>query len=360
MRVLLGRLAGIASLCVAMFGLAVLSPARAAGPGGTPSGTIVLMGYSGPVKDNYTAAVIRPFMEKYPNVKVIYDAAGSSAQMLGMLRAQKAHPQVDVDIMDFSVSRVANKEGLFSPLDPAIVTNLSDLYEPARTPGNMGPGIDFDNLVLIYNTQAMKTPPVGIKDLVDPANRGKITFPPAPNVIGIALELVVAKYLGVDYKGSQDPEIAVLKKIARNVSTWSPMPDAYTMVINGDADLGVGWNARAQTYIGKSGGKLGAVTMKAGSILDIDTINLVAHSRNPEAAQLFINFALSPGAQERYAKLMFYGPTNQDAKLPPDILARTSSYPPTLKKMIPVDWNYVASVQDKWTERWRREVVPTH
>jgi hypothetical protein len=30
-----------------------------------------------------------------------------------------------------------------------------------------------------------------------------------------------------------------------------------------------------------------------------------------------------------------------------------------LRKMIPVDWDYVASVQDQWSDRWRREVVPT-
>lgn len=345
----------IAGLCLAGLALGGARAARAAGP----SGDIVLMGYSGPVQTYYTQAVIAPFMKRYPQINVIYDASGSSAQMLGMLRAQKAHPQVDVDIMDFSVSRVANKEGLFSPLDPHTVTNLADLYAVARTPGNMGPAIDFDNLVLLYNRAAVQPAPTGIKDLLNPANRGKIVFPPAPNVIGIALQLVVAKYLGVDYKGSSDPEIALLKKIARNVQTWSPMPDTYTMIINGDADLGVGWNARAQTYIDKSNGKLGATIMKAGSILDIDTINLVAHARNPAAAQVFINYAISPGPQERYAKLMYYGPTNKNAKLPPAIMARTSSYPPTLSKMLPIDWNYVAKVQDQWTNRWRREVIPS-
>lgn len=338
-------------------GALATQPARAAGP----SGTIVLMGYPGVVQGNYTAAVIAPFEKEYPNIRVVYDIGGNSAQMLGKLGAQRAHPQVDVDIMDFSVSRVANEEGLFAPLDPKIVTNLAELYPEAIMPGHdMGPGIDFDNLVLIYNTAKMKTPPTGIKDLLDPANKGEVVISAAPNVIGIALQLVIAHYLGLDYKGSPDPEIALLKKIAGNVQTWNPMPDSYTMVINGDALLGVAWNARAQTYIDKSGGKLGSVVMKAGSILDIDTINLVAHAPNPAAAQLFINYALGPGPQERYAKLMYYGPTNSKAALPPAVAARTSSYPPTLAKMLPVDWSYVAKVQSHWSDLWQREVVPAH
>jgi putative spermidine/putrescine transport system substrate-binding protein len=75
--------------------------------------------------------------------------------------------------------------------------------------------------------------------ILNPGNKGKVALSAAPNVIGFALQLVVAKCLGLDYRESSDPDIAVLKKIARNVQTWNPMPDEYTMVINGDADLAV-------------------------------------------------------------------------------------------------------------------------
>ncbi len=323
-----------------------------------PTGEIVVMGYSGSFQDNYTKAVIAPFMQEHPGIRVIYDAQGSSAQMLGLLRAQKAHPQADVDIMDFSVARVANKEGLFSKLDPQAVPNLADIYDEAQMGGGMGPGLTFDNLVMLYNAAAVTPPPTGIPDLLNPAHKGRIVFSPAPNVVGIALQLVVAKYLGEDYKGSTDPEIDLLKKIAANVQTWDAMPDGYTMIINGGADIGIGWNARAQAYSDKSGGKLRSVVMQSGSILDMDTINLVAGGRNTAAAQLFINYALGAAPQERFAQIMFYGPTNKKAKLPPEIMARTSSYPATLSKMIPVDWDYVARVQDQWTNRWRREVIP--
>jgi len=70
----------------------------------------VLMGYPGAFQDNYVKAVAEPFMAAHPAIKVIYSPSGNSAQMLGLLRAQKAAPQFDVDIMDFSVSRVANKD----------------------------------------------------------------------------------------------------------------------------------------------------------------------------------------------------------------------------------------------------------
>lgn len=330
-----------------------------AGPGrAAVSGELVLMAYSGTFQDNYTKAVIEPFMAANPGIKVIYNAGGSSAQMLGMLRAQRAHPQIDVNVMDFSVSRVANKEGLFRKFGPAEVPNMANIYDQAKMPGDWGPGITFDNLVMIYNPRTVRPAPTGIPDLLNPAHKGRIAFSPAPNVIGIALQLVVAHYLGVDYKSSPQPEIEVLKKIAQNVQTWSAMPDNYTMIINGDLDIGIGWNARAQDYKNRAPGKIESVTMAEGSVLDMDTINLVEGAANAQAALAFIDYALSPAAQQRFATLMYYGATNRNAKLPEDVAARTSSYPPTLAKMLPVDWDYVASVQDQWSNLWRREVVP--
>jgi putative spermidine/putrescine transport system substrate-binding protein len=342
------RLAGAAALIVSV---ALAAAAE-------PSGEVVLMGYPGAFQDNYVKAVAEPFMAAHPAIKVIYSPSGNSAQMLGLLRAQKAAPQFDVDIMDFSVSRVANKEGLFAKFDAKAAPNLADIYDEAGMGEGFGPGITFDNLVLIYNPAVMNPPPTGIKDLMDPANKGKLVFSPAPNVIGIALQLVVNHALGVDYRGSSDPAIEALKKIAPQVQTWQPNPDPYTMVINGTAGMAIGWNARAQLYSDKSEGKLKSIVMAEGGILDMDTINLVAGAKNPEAALAFINYALSPEPQAKLAQIMYYGPTNKKATLPPELMARTSSAPTTLAKMLPVDWDAVASVQDQWSDRWRREVVP--
>ncbi len=332
-------------------------PARAA----ELAGEIVLMGYPGAFQDNYTNAVIEPFQQLHPGVKITYAAAGNSAQMLGQLRAQRGSPQVDVAIIDFSLSRIGNAEGLFSPLDRATVPNLADIYDEARMGGEpgreWGPGITFDNLVMLYSS-TRPAPPTGVADLMDPANKGQVVFSPAPNVIGISLQILVAKYLGLDYHAPIDPVIAALVRIAPQVQTWQATPDNYTLIINGAAGLGVGWTARAQFYADRSGGKLRSKPFAEGSILDMDTVNLVAGAHNPDAARAFIDYALSAEPQVRMAQAMYYGPTNRHAVLAPELLARTSTAPDTLARMVPVDWGYVSSVQDAWSARWRREVIP--
>ena len=110
---------------------ASLMPVRAIAQS-SPSGAINLMAYGGIFQDNYVKAVVEPFQRAFPGVKVNYAASGTSAQMLGALRAQKADPQIDVVIFDVSTSTIGNAEGLFSKITPQEAPSLDDLYPEAR------------------------------------------------------------------------------------------------------------------------------------------------------------------------------------------------------------------------------------
>ena len=54
--------------------------AASAGTASAQSGEITLVAYSGIFQDNYVASVVQPFMRRFPNVKVNYFAAGTSAR----------------------------------------------------------------------------------------------------------------------------------------------------------------------------------------------------------------------------------------------------------------------------------------
>ncbi len=105
------------------------------------SGTITLMSYAGIFLDNYQRrSWSRP--EAHPGVKVNYAPGGTSAQMLGTIRAQKADPQVDVVIFDVTTSGIGNIEGLFSRMSPEEVPSLNDLDRRPARPGAFRPGRD--------------------------------------------------------------------------------------------------------------------------------------------------------------------------------------------------------------------------
>lgn len=323
-----------------------------------PAGEITLMAFSGIFQDNYTKAVVEPFMRRFPGVRVTYFPGANSAQMLGTLRAQRAAPQTDVVIMDVSVQKVANEEGLYARLDPALVPNLSQLVELARpTMEGFGPAVTFDHLTLIYNRETVQPAPRTWADMWDPRFRGQLAITAAPDIQGLALTILMTRAGGGDYRQSIDAGIARIRQLAPSVQTWNPNPDQYTLVINGTVRASIGWNARSQFFADQSQGRLGVLLPEDGTVFQINTINAVAGSRNLAAAQAFINYAIGAEAQKSFTETMFYAPVNATAQPAAAAIARTATAPENMARVVPVDWGFVAANRDRWNERWRREVI---
>jgi putative spermidine/putrescine transport system substrate-binding protein len=322
------------------------------------SGSLSLMSYAGIFQDNYTKAVVEPFQQAFPNVKVNYVPGGTSAQMVGSVRAQKADPQIDVAIMDVTTSSIGNAEGLFEKLGPAEFPVLAELLPEARAAGGeFGPAVTFDHLVLVYDTQNLKPPIEKLADLWRPDLKGQIALSAPPNIQGLALTAMVETMLGGDYRKSIDAAMKKLRELAPSVQTFEPNPDGYSLILNGVVKVATGWNARSQLYGDQTGGKIGTLLPPEGSVFQINTINLTTGSKNPAAAAAFVNYALSRPAQKAFTERMFYAPTNGKAVIDPKAIARTASAPESRSKMIDVDWNDILKVRDQWNNRWRREVI---
>jgi len=321
------------------------------------SGTVTLAAYSGIFQDNYQKAVVEPFMKKFPNVKVTYYPFPNSAQMLGALRAQKGSPQIDVALLDVSIAKVGTDEDLFAALDPAAVPSIADLYDLATAPGVLGRAVTFDHLTLIYNTKAVTPAPTSWTALWDKKTSGKVAIMGVPDIQGIALTIMANKLAGGGAPSEGvDKGIARMVELAPLVQTWDPKPDAYTPVINGTADIGIGWNARSQFYHDESKGVLGVALPKEGSVFQVNMLNLVKGSPNQKAALAFINYALGVEAQKSFTETMFYAPTNKKAQITKAALDRTAAG--FMDNMIPVDWIAMAKARDRLTEQWRRQVLP--
>jgi putative spermidine/putrescine transport system substrate-binding protein len=319
--------------------------------------TVTLAAYSGIFQDHYTKAVVEPFMEKHPDIKVELYGMNNSAQMLGTLRAQKASPQIDAVIMDVSVAKAGTDEGLFDPVDETVSANVKDLFPAARPKGVAGVGVTFDNLVLLYNTDQVKQAPDSWEKLWAPEHAGKVAIPAVPDIQGTTFTIIADKMAGgTDYRQGVEAGIEKIGELAPSVQTWDPKPDVYSPVANGQVAIGIGWNARAQVYADGSGGKLGVVLPKEGSGFQINTINLVKNGPASQAAKTFIDYALSPEAQAAFSAEMFYAPTNSKTSVPENALKRTAAN--DMDKMVDIDWLEVAKVRDVITEQWRRRVIP--
>ncbi|ONG44631.1 ABC transporter substrate-binding protein [Pseudoroseomonas deserti] len=338
----------------ALFGMAGLA-ASALPAAAQQSGAMTLMSYAGIFRENYTDVVVRPFQAG--GAPVQYAEGGTSAQMLGMLRAQKADPQIDVVIMDVTTAALACAEGLVEKMPAASWPILGQLDPQARAAGGeCGPGVMFDHMVMVYDSQAVKPAPTRFSAMADAAQRGAVGFAAPPNIQGLAVTAILAHAAAQDWRNI-GAALPALKAIAANTQSFDPKPDGYTMILNGQLRFATGWNARAQLYRDQSQGRIGVVLPDEGTIFQINTINIVANAKNRERAVAFTNHALSAAAQKAFTERMFYGPTNTTAQVSPEAMQRTALAPEFRSRVIPLDWEEMLKLRDTWNQRWRREVI---
>ena len=326
-------------------------------PASAQERAITLAAYSGIFEENYRAAVVEPFMKAHPGIRVNYYSAGSSAATLGMLRAQKAAPQIDLAVLDVTLAKAGTDEGLFESFDKASVPAVGQLSPMALQAGVAGAALTFDNLVLLYSPEIVTSAPTSWKVLWDKKYAGQIVVPGVPDIVGIGTVLMANRINGGDYRKTAEPGIAAVADMAPGVLTWDPKPDVYSFIINGQAALGVGWNARGQTYARSSGGKLAAVLPEEGSLFQINMVEAIKGGAQPEATRMFLDYILGAEAQAAFTDRMFYAPTNMQAKPSADAMARTVSTPERMAKMLDVDWMEVAKIRDGIGEQWRRRVL---
>lgn len=316
-----------------------------------------VIGFSGTFEEGYKETVIAKFEDANPDIKINYVGSPTSGQSLATLKSGSAN-DIDVVLMDTSVAATANSEGIFAPLDPAIVTNLADIAPEAQIEGNYGPGLTWDSLVLVYNTSLADAEPTSWNDMWDPSYAGAVAFWYPPNSFDTAGFLAILSDMeGADYATDIGPAMKRLKDLAPAVQTWEAQPDAITLVGNGTAAISLGLNARAQYYVDEFDGAIATVNPVEGTVLQMNTINLTANSKNSDAAQKFINFAISPEAQAELSQTLYYLPTNTKTVLPTEVRERTAAAAIDADEIIPIDWTIIVSKFQEWLRIWQTEVV---
>lgn len=317
---------------------------------------VTIAGYGELFAEKYKKAVIEPFNARQKDIRVEYHPVGSSAQILGQLRAQKSAPQIDLAIMDISVSKAGTDDGLFDVIDAAVSKHVVDVSPQGRLDGAAGIGFTLDNVVLLYNKKQFAAPPASWTAMWDPALRNKVTVSAPPEILGLALTIVTERMEGgPDFKANTAKAIAKLGELAPNVLTFDPKPDPYAPILANQAALGLGWNARAQYFADQPDSALGATLPKEGSIFQINTLNLVRNRPSGEAAKAFLDYALSPEAQVAFAKEIAYLPANTKAVLPDEVAKRTAAG--SADRMIPYNPLDLAAVRDRIVQEWRRGVI---
>jgi putative spermidine/putrescine transport system substrate-binding protein len=244
-------------------------------------------------------------------IKIDWIVANPIDQAQKLIATKGRSAPYDVVHLDDKAQIQAIKAGVLMKLDQAIVTNLSRLYDAAKEKEGYGPAQYFLSWGLFYNEKALRDngipPPTSWEDLWDPKLAGKVAISDVAAPGGVDFVLKAAQLAG----GNEANLTPGLDKIAslKLQSFYSSSNDLRTKLLSGSVWIAPWNNGRSWSLI-NSGFTGKFVYPKEGGFLHSNRIDVVAGTKYPKEAQLYVNYALDPLYQ--LALLYFpYGPANK-------------------------------------------------
>jgi len=236
--------------------------------------------------------------EQKTGIKVVHDYFNSEQEMLTKLRTSPG--AYDVVLINNIYVPEAAKEGLIQPVDTSKISNFADLTPQLRDSARFVQDGKHNAVAWVwgvtsfaYNTDKLKQKPDTIEVLWDPSHAGKVGWRDD------ALESIqlAALATGQDMNAPADMEKVKEKLLGLKgqIKTfWSSEDEWNKYMAAGDYDAAVYWSGSAARS--KKAFKLPVdfVVPKEGAIGWFDGLAVAANAPNPEGAQAFIDFMVSP------------------------------------------------------------------
>ncbi|MBV9785160.1 MAG: polyamine ABC transporter substrate-binding protein [Acidisphaera sp.] len=316
---------------------------------------IVVTMYGGPMETGWRRNVVDPF-QKESGIDVTL-ATGLSLENLAKMRAQRQNPELDVVAMDTVVAVPAARERLYEQLDPKRIPVMNDLYDWAIEPNRYYLSWLSVYYGLAYNTQRIPRP-TSWEDMWNPAYKGHVIFPDISNVGATYVMHILNTIGGGDTNANQVDvgfrRIASLKP--QLLTFWTNHDQVGQLLSQGDAWI-TPWPSDRLLTLKSLGAPVDIVIPKEGVPFGTSEMGITKGTKHQEAAERYLNFALSPEAQARNAETIFVGPTNKKTQVPAELAHDLGMNPgPEVKRIAYPDWSTIAPFRAGWIDRWNREI----
>jgi putative spermidine/putrescine transport system substrate-binding protein len=325
------------------------SPARAQGK------ELVMSMSGGSFMTNWQTRIIDPF-QKASGIRVRMVSGSMKAHAM-QLRSSRGDPPFDVfmgENADF-INLIAGGF-LLSMTDK--VPNLRDIHPKFKDQyGGFGSGFDYSSVGIAYRPDRIRNPPMSWREFVDRTAAGEfgktVFFNNLPSgVRGAEMMLTLSRVFGGDVK-NVDAGFAAIKRMKPYVFKYfTSFNDPVTLLLNGEGDIGTGWDGRTYVAHDESGGKVNWINPKEGAASSGPPIG-VTKGPNAEAAFQFVNYSLGVEAQKAFCEAMFYGSPNTKVVYSEKLAMRI----PNINDVQVFDEKYMATNMAAWIERWNREIA---
>jgi len=273
---------------------------------------------------------------KETGIRINYETFASGEEMLAKLLAGGTAYDL-IQPPDY-IAEALIKNKLLVTLDYSKLPRFKNLL-PAFTRMPHDPDQKFtipymaSTVGIVVNTERIKEPVTGIKDLFSAKYKGRIVtvddgrelVTAALYVMGYPLNDITPKNLR-----AARPLLAQWIKLIKLFDSDSPK----TALLNGDVDLGYVWGGEA-ALLWNENRKFVYVLPKEGAHQFVDVLAIPKGARNSDAAHAFIDYILRPEVSKIISDEFPYTNPNGEARklLTPEQLANPASYPVDSRKL---------------------------
>lgn len=310
----------------------------------------VVVGTWGGEFEHAIAQSIGAPMQTLQGAEYVSDVGAAGARK-ARLMAERDRPVGSTDVIcldGFDMHLMAN-QNLLQPIDPALVPNLANVLPGFRRTYSVP--LAFSGKVIVYNPARMPRPR-SYADLWSKEYAGKIGFADLLAMYVIESAAQISGGSPTNYEPGKD-KLKELKALGLKVF---PSNEALAVALkSGDVWATIMWRARSHQWR-KAGIEVDNVAPVEGATPITFEMAMARNAPHAAPASAFLNRALHPESQARFATMMGYSPT----------VAAASSYDESIKSLgftdderanfFKQDFDYLSKNQTQLLDWWAREI----
>ncbi|OLP56237.1 thiamine ABC transporter substrate binding subunit [Rhizobium rhizosphaerae] len=279
--------------------------------------------------------------EKSCACKVNYVSVADGVELLTRLKLEGPSSKADVVVgLDTNLVAEAKATGFFAPhgVDTSALTVPGGFKDDSFVP------YDYGHFAVVYDTQAIKTPPKSLKELVEGDSKEKIVIEdPRTSTPGLGLLLWMKAVYG-------DQAGAAWAKLKDRILTVTPgWSEAYGLFTKGEVPMVLSYTTSpAYHMVAENSDRYQAADFAEGHYIQIEVAGLTKSSHDPDLAKSFLAMLAGPQAQAILPTTNWMMPVAKPAEPLPAAFDRLVTPSKTL--LIPSE--EVAANRRAWIEEW--------
>jgi thiamine transport system substrate-binding protein len=252
--------------------------------------TLTVYTYDSFAADWGPGPAVKKAFEAQCDCELKFVALEDGVSLLNRLRMEGKNSAADVVLgLDNNLLQAAQQTGLFAPSD----VDSSKLSVPGGWQDKTFVPYDYGYFAFVYNKEKLKNPPKSLHELVESSQNWKVIYEdPRTSTPGLGLLLWMQKVYG-------DQAPAAWQKLAKKTVTvtkgWS---EAYGLFLKGEGDLVLSYTTSpAYHLIEEKKDSYAAANFSEGHYLQVEVAGKLKASKQPELAERFMQFMVSPAFQ---------------------------------------------------------------